>query len=377
MTKKDIKERRDSTLERNTIKHWKFLIDEYLLIKNKKHPRFCFVQEFYDFHKIKRQNFIKYYNRYKLALLNNCNIEEIEESLLPQKRGPKYINNRTKVNEEIINKIKELRINNGMNRYNIKKELEMMYCSNISVNTINTINSINTNNITNNNNTNTIIDKVPSSSTIYNILKKNNLNKLNNEMTGNSRKDVQRIIKEKVGELGHIDCHYLPKNIIKDNFKDRYYLIGLIDDKSRIISLELSKDIQSLTVMFKTLNMINFLRNIYNIEFKSIMTDNGPEFGCGKEKNNKDTNPFERLLKELNIKHIYTKPYKPQTNGKIERLWKTINDELLNDMVFDNEQHLKEELIKYAIYFNEYRSHTSLNGKTPKDVLKEENLSSN
>lgn len=68
--------------------------------------------------------------------------------------------------------------------------------------------------------------------------------------------------------------------------------------------------------MFKTLNMINFLRNIYNIEFKSIMTDNGPEFGCGKEKNNKDTNPFERFLKELNIKHIYTKPYKPQTNGK-------------------------------------------------------------
>lgn len=160
MTKKDIKERRDSTLERNTIKHWKFLIDEYLLIKsNKKHPRFCFVQEFYDFHKIKRQNFIKYYNRYKLALLNNCNIEEIKESLLPQKRGPKYINNRTKVNEEIINKIKELRINNGMNRYNIKKELEMMYCSNISVNTINTINSINTNNNTdtNNNNNNNII----------------------------------------------------------------------------------------------------------------------------------------------------------------------------------------------------------------------------
>lgn len=46
-------------------------------------------------------------------------------------------------------------------------------------------------------------------------------------------------------------------------------------------------------------------------------------------------------------------------------------------MVFDNEQHLKEELIKYTIYFNEYRSHTSLNEKTPKDVLKEENLSSN
>jgi hypothetical protein len=30
-------------------------------IKTKKHPRFCFVQEFYNFYNIKRQNFIKYY----------------------------------------------------------------------------------------------------------------------------------------------------------------------------------------------------------------------------------------------------------------------------------------------------------------------------
>ena len=41
-------------------------------------------------------------------------------------------------------------------------------------------------------------------------------------------------------------------------------------------------------------------------------------FGSGKQSNNKDTHPFERLLKELNIKH--TKPSHPQTNGKI--IWR-------------------------------------------------------
>jgi hypothetical protein len=195
-------------------------------------------------------------------------------------------------------------------------------------------------------------------------------------MIGNSkRKEINRIIKDNIGDMGHIDCHYLPKNILENNFKDRYYLIELIDDRSRIISLELSKDIQSITVMFKTLNMINFLRNIYSIEFKEILTDNGSEFGGGREKKNKYTNPFERLLKELNIKHRYTKPYNPQTNGKIERLWRTINDELLDGIVFNDEQHLKDELMKYIIYFNEYRPHSSLEGKTPKKYLMDEKTS--
>ena len=123
--------------------------------------------------------------------------------------------------------------------------------------------------------------------------------------------------------------------------------------------------------MFKTLEMINFLKNIYGIEFKEILTDNGSEFGGGKLANNKDTHPYERLLQELNIKHRYTKPAHPQTNGKIERIWRIIDDELLSDMVFDSEEHLKEEIMKYIIYYNEYREHTSLGRKTPKDALLE------
>lgn len=281
--------------------------------------------------------------------------------MLPQKRGPKYLIGRTKFNENIINRIKELRVNCGLNRYNIRNELENDYQNSLNKDILNKDTS----------NKDNFVEKtsLPSYSTIYNILKKNNINILDQEMIGNSKKEIQRIIKENVGDMGHIDCHYLPKNIIKDNFKDRYYLIGLIDDKTRILSLTLSKDITALTVMFKTLEMINFLRNVYKIEFKEILSDNGSEFGSGKIAKNKDTHPFERLLKELNIKHRYTKPAHPQTNGKIERVWRIIDDELLDNMVFDNEKHLKEELMKYNIYFNEYRQHTFLNGKTPKEEL--------
>ena len=361
MTKKDIRNSKDTTLERNTIKQWEFLISEYLLVKNKKHPKFTFVNDFYKCYNLKRQNFNKYYNRYKNAKLLTENLEKenkvnkgnnnddnkkdlIYNSLLPKKRGPKYLINRSRFNEDIINRIKELRINYGLNRYDIRNELEKIY--------------------------NKTIEKVliPSYTSIYNILKNNNMNVLDDNMIGNSKKNIKRIIKDNIGDLGHIDCHYLPKNIIKDNFKDRYYLIGLIDDKSRILSLTVSKDIKAITVMFKTLEMINFLKNVYNIEFKEILSDNGSEFGSGKQSDNKDTHPFERLLKELNIKH--TKPSHPQTNGKIERVWRIIDDELLGDsIVFDSEEELKEEIMKYNIYYNEYRKHSSLDNKTPKEYL--------
>ena len=100
MTKKDIRNSKDTTLERNTIKQWEFLISEYLLVKNKKHPKFTFVNDFYKCYNLKRQNFNKYYNRYKQAKLleeeykDNNKKDLIYNSLLPKKRGPKYLINR-------------------------------------------------------------------------------------------------------------------------------------------------------------------------------------------------------------------------------------------------------------------------------------------
>jgi transposase InsO family protein len=59
------------------------------------------------------------------------------------------------------------------------------------------------------------------------------------------------------------------------------------------------------------------------------------------------------------------RPYRPQTNGKIERFWKTAKEELLEDMVFDTLEHLKDELMQYMIYYNHQRVHQGIDGKTP------------
>jgi len=316
----------DTTLSRNSIIRWKHLISEYDLVKSGNHPKYRFVTEFYKSHNLTRQNFIKYYNRY----VNSRN----EHCLLPQKRGPKYKTRRTPsfIEDKVITLRKE-----GLNRYEIYHILKL-----------------------------DLKKFTPATSTIYSILKRNGVNRLRPKMVRNKR----QIIKSRMGELGHIDCHYLPKGIIEGDNK-RYYLIAVIDSYSRIAWVDAIKDIKSLTVMFATLRMLNTLGSEYNLKFEEVLTDNGSEFGSGKQVNNQDTHPFERMLEEMGIKHRYTRPYRPQTNGKIERFWKTINYDLIEDMVFDSFEHLKDEIIQYCLYYNEQRSHQAIQGKTPKELAEE------
>ena len=142
--------------------------------------------------------------------------------------------------------------------------------------------------------------------------------------------------------------------------------MGVIDDFSRIAWAEVVEDIKSLNVMFATLKSLNLINSEYKIQFEEVMTDNGSEF-CSR--NNRTNHPFERMLLELGIKHRYTRPYRPQTNGKVERFWRTLNEDLIEGTTFDSIEQFKDELMQYLIYYNNTRCHQSLNGQAPKVFL--------
>lgn len=307
---------------RTLAKHMMSCIEEYWAIKNKTSTKFRTVREFCEYHKFSHQNFMKVLHRYEE--------NPSEYSLVPQKRGPKFKTRRTDI--AIEEQIVELR-KKGNNRYEIRNIL-----------------------------LNSGIKVAPSPTTIYNICKKHGLNKLRKQ-----EKEVKRrYLMSKIGELVHIDLHQLPKGITIAEPNVTYYLLGVLDDLSRTCWLEVIPDKKALTVMFATLKAFNMLKSRYNIEIDAVMTDNGAEFGSGPHTKKKDEHPFERLLMEMQMKHRYTKPYRPQTNGKIERLWKTLKEDFLEGSLFNDKDDLIEELLGYIVYYNEHRPHSSLNGLTPK-----------
>lgn len=313
----------DKTLERNYIQKWQYMIAEYELVKAKKHHRFKFVSDFYAHHGTNRQTFAKYYNRYRQNADN--------KAFLPRKRGPKWKSRRTLpfIEQKVLEQRKL-----GINRYEIhailKPELKA---------------------------------HTPAPSTIYRICKRHNMNVLTPPMKQNKRK----IIKHRAGELGHLDCHYLSKDLIADD-TTRYYLVALVDDASRIAWAQVVACLKSLDVMFASLSMINLLHAQYGIQFEAIMTDNGAE--VSSRKGNKMVHPFERMLIELGVKHRLTRPYRPQTNGKVERFWRTLNDDLIEGTYFESLSHFKQELEQYLLYYNTARPHQGINGQTPINMLK-------
>lgn len=315
----------DETLKRNYIQKYQYLVQEYEAVKSKQHEQYKKVKDFYKAHGTCAQTFLKYYGRYK----QNGNKEEY---LLPDKRGPKYSTRRA--SREIEEQVLEIR-EKGCNKYEVNSILKGL-----------------------------LGDKTPSPSGIYNILKRHGKNRLTTKM-----QEVKRqIIKEKAGELGHIDCHHLAKDMIANDSK-RYYLVCVIDSCTRIAWAEAVEDIQSITVMFSVLRCFNFISQEYAIKFAEVLTDNGPEFGP-RESNNKSSHPFERLLIEMGVRHRYTRPYRPQTNGKVERFWRTLNEDLIEGTYFESFEHFKDELFKYIVYYNQLRPHQALQGKTPQEFAK-------
>jgi len=313
----------DLTLQRNYLEKYQYLISEYELVKQKKHLRFKYAKDFYVFHHTCAQSFLKYYSRYvqsggELSLL------------LPLKRGPKYKMRR--IDLDIEKSIGEWR-DKGNNRYEIVSILKPEYGL-----------------------------RTPSASGVYNVCKRLGKNRLNIPM----KEEKRKIIKEKLGEMGHIDCHSLSTSIIQGEHH-KLYLVCVIDDMSRIAWAELVEDVKSLTVMFATMKCFNMIKSLFKIQFIEVLTDNGPEFGP-KQSQKKDEHPFERMLIELGIKHRYTKPYRPQTNGKVERFWRTIEDDLLRGTTFTSKDNLKEEVFQYLYYYNKQRPHQALLGRTPESL---------
>ena len=98
-----------------------------------------------------------------------------------------------------------------------------------------------------------------------------------------------------------------------------------------------------------------------------VMTDNG---SCYRSK------AFARACRRLKLKHIWTKPYTPRTNGKAERFIQTSLREWAYARAYLNSRQRADELPFFMHRYNWHRPHASIGDKPPisRLALTEDNL---
>lgn len=100
------------------------------------------------------------------------------------------------------------------------------------------------------------------------------------------------------------------------------------------------------------------------IRVSAVMTDNG---ACYRSQ------LFAAALKEA--KHRRTRPYRPQTNGKVERFNRTLAAECAYATIYNSEEARVADYPRWLHYYSHHRPHSGISGDVP--AARVRNLSGN
>jgi transposase InsO family protein len=70
-------------------------------------------------------------------------------------------------------------------------------------------------------------------------------------------------------------------------------------------------------------------------------------------------------LPEWPSKTATAEPYRPQTDGKVERFRKTLKEDFIDDALYEDIDDLKNELSVFLVYYNEHRPHSAISNIPP------------
>ncbi|MFC4566121.1 IS481 family transposase, partial [Nocardiopsis mangrovi] len=179
-------------------------------------------------------------------------------------------------------------------------------------------------------------------------------------------RQVRRYERERPGELVHVDIKKLGN--IPDGGGHRAlgrpegrkhragagyaYIHNAVDDHSRLAYSEILPDEQKETAA-------GFWRRAHayfaaaGIDVERVLTDNG---ACYR------SHPWRDLLAGQGVKHKRTRPYRPQTNGKVERYNRILLEEWAYARPYTSETQRRQAFPEWLHHYNHHRFHTAISG---------------
>ena len=129
----------------------------------------------------------------------------------------------------------------------------------------------------------------------------------------------------------------------------------VIDDRSRVAYAEIRDDEKADTAVDVLRNALAwFARRGVTVE--RVLSDNG---SCYR------SFAWRDACLELGVAHKRTRPYRPQTNGKIERFHRTMSDGWAYARRYDSERARRDALEPWLHFYNHHRAHSAIGGLPP------------
>jgi transposase InsO family protein len=140
------------------------------------------------------------------------------------------------------------------------------------------------------------------------------------------------------------------------------YVHSIVDDCSRLAYTEIHDDERADTVTAFTRRAFEWFEEC-GIAVERLMTDN--HFSYTKSA------ALAELLDRRAVSHLTIRPYTPRTNGKVERFHQTLMREWAYAMEYASSDARGEALPHWLDHYNERRSHSALNHRSPIDRVRD------
>jgi transposase InsO family protein len=172
------------------------------------------------------------------------------------------------------------------------------------------------------------------------------------------REEVVRYERERPGDLLHLDVKKLgrfwrPGHRVRGRGPGVSigagweYVRVCIDDHSRVAYVEIADDERKETASGCLRRAVAWYLE-RGVTVREVLTDNG---SCYRSKH------FAAVCAELGIRHRFTRPYRPQTNGKAERLIRTLLEEWAYGRPYENSLARARALGPWLAHYNRRRPH--------------------